>query len=65
MVLILCGLDKNEADSNYKIKKHVMKEIIIPSKAKLGILQELEQICINQATLFPEVDKVAEYLKNR
>ena len=62
---ILCGLDKNEADSNYKIKKHVMKEIIIPSKAKLGILQELEQICINQATLFPEVDKVAEYLKNR
>ena len=62
---ILCGLDKNEADSNYKIKKHVMKEIIIPAYAKLGILQELEQICINQATLFPEVDKVAEYLKNR
>lgn len=62
---ILCGLDKNEADSNYKIKKHVIKEIIIPANAKLGILQELEQICINQATLFPEVDKVAEYLKNR
>ena len=62
---ILCGLDKNEADSNYKIKKHVMKEIIIPANAKSVILQELEQICINQATLFPEVDKVAEYLKNR
>lgn len=62
---ILCGLDLNEADSNYKIKKQVIKEIVIPAYAKAKILKELEQICINQATLFPEVDKVADYLKHR
>lgn len=62
---ILCGLDLNEADSNYKIKKQVIKEIIIPAYAKKGIIDELEQICINQATLFPEVDKVADYLKHK
>jgi len=29
-----------------------------------GILKELDKIGINEATLFPEIDKVAEYLKS-
>ena len=62
---VICGLDFNETDSNFKLKKHVIKEIIIPLNAKKAILEELEQICISQATLFPEVDKVADYLRKK
>lgn len=62
---IICGLDMNEADSNYKLKKQVVKEITIPASVKKKILSELEQLCVSQATLFPEVDKVADYLKHK
>lgn len=62
---VICGLDFNDNESNFKLKKHVIKEIVIPAQAKNAILQELEEVCISQATLFPEVDKVADYLKKK
>ena len=30
-----------------------------------GILKELDMLGINESTLFPEVDKVASYLKSK
>ena len=40
-------------------------KIIIDKKSKLKILQELESLGFNQASLFPEVDKVAGYIKSK
>ena len=48
-----------------KIRKYLANEVIILHSAKKGILDELEYVGINQATLFPEVDKVADYLRSR
>lgn len=61
---IMSGLDLNEKDSNYKINRFLAEQILIPSNAKQSLLKELERVCINQASLFPEVDQVASYLKN-
>lgn len=60
---ILCGLDKDVNESNFKLKKLVCEEIIISASAKESILYDLDKLCINEASLFPEVEKVAEYLK--
>lgn len=62
---IISGLDQDEKESDYKIRKFLVNEIIVDADSKKMILQELESICINQASLFPEVDKVADYLRNR
>ena len=55
----------NETDSDGKLKKHVIKELIIPAECKKTILSELETICIHKASLFPELDTVSQYLRNR
>lgn len=60
---ILCGLDIDGDDSNFKLQKYICTTIIIPKGCKRRIEEELERICITKAHLFPEVDKVAEYLK--
>lgn len=39
--------------------------ILIDKDAKLTILKELEQLGINQSTLFPEVDKVADFVRKK
>ena len=39
------------------------QRIIIDKKSKTQILQQLESFGFNQATLFPEVDKVASFVK--
>ena len=62
---IVSGLDENDAESNMKIRKYLANEVIIPYSVKKRILDELEYVGINQATLFPEVDKVADYLRSR
>ena len=41
------------------------KRIIIEHKSKETILTELDRIGINKSTLFPEIDKVAEYIKDK
>lgn len=62
---IISALDKNDTESDMKLRKALVEEIYIDPKAKAQILQELEYIGINQATLFPEVEKVADYLRKR
>lgn len=62
---IISGLDQDENESNFKIRKYIVNEIVIDGSAKESILRDLEFIGINQATLFPEVEKVADYLRHR
>ena len=38
--------------------------IIIPNKAKEHIRKQLETLNINKASMFPEIDDVADYLKD-
>lgn len=59
---ILDGLSYNEEESRKKNEALCYKEIIINNQK--GIKKELEALGINKAALFPEVDMVAEYLKN-
>lgn len=62
---IVSGLDQDENESDFKIRKYIVNEIVIDASAKAGVLRDLEYIGINQATLFPEVEKVADYLRHR
>lgn len=62
---IVSGLDKNAAESDMKIRKYLANEVFVPHSVKRAILDQLEYVGINQATLFPEVDKVADYLRSR
>ncbi len=62
---IMSALDLNENDSDNKIRKHVIKEIIIPANCKEHIMRELDEICIHKAALFPELDTVSQYLRNK
>ena len=39
--------------------------IIIEKSKKESILTELDRIGINKSTLFPEIDKVADYIKDK
>jgi len=41
------------------------KRIIINHKSKRGIINELDILGINKSTLFPEIDKVADYIKEK
>lgn len=58
---IISGLSKNAYDAEGKLKATEYCRISI--KNKDTILRELSMIGINEATLFPEVDKVAHFLK--
>ena len=47
-------------------KKSTSKErLIIKSSEKKLILDELDNLGINKSTLFPEIDKVADYIKDK
>lgn len=58
---ILSGLSKNEKEAIEKTEALCYTKLTICNQAE--IKKELEALGINQATLFPEVDMVAEYLK--
>lgn len=62
---IMSGLDFDEKDSHKKVYKHVVKKIIIPKLSKKQILKDLELIGIHKASLFPELETVSEYLKQK
>lgn len=62
---IVSGLDASAEESNNKIRKFIVMEITVPKGAKKQIREELEYVGINQASLFPEVDKVADYLRKK
>ena len=55
---IISGLDASDKESDNKMRKFLVKE-----ESKGQLRKELEYVGINQASLFPEVDKVADYLR--
>ena len=59
--------DNLEIDTSSKSDKQVrVKErLIIESSKKGDILKELDKLGINKSTLFPEIDKVADYIKEK
>lgn len=66
---IICGLTREHGDSNMlddlRCTDSDNKRLVLVIKEKEKILQELDTLSINHATLFPEIDDVAEYLKGK
>ncbi|WP_294959952.1 FRG domain-containing protein [uncultured Fibrobacter sp.] len=63
---LLSGLSKSVQEAKEKIKSRMAKtHLIIPASQKDTILEELDAIGINQATIYPNLDKIAGYLKNQ
>ena len=62
---ILCGLN-GRANSLEEFRyREQGKKIIVFIEKKEEILEQLEHFSINRATLFPEIECVAEYLKKK
>ena len=57
-------LNLPEFPKHYQLKPSG-KRLIIPSYSKKNLLKELDSLGINQASIFPELDKVASYLKSK
>ena len=61
---LLSGLTLNDDETEDKIKDRMSPtHFIIPADRKASILRELDSIGINQATIYPNLDKIAGYLK--
>ena len=61
---LLSGLTQNDDEVERKIKDRMSKtHFVIPADKKSSILRELDSIGINQATIYPNLDKIAGYLK--
>ena len=60
---IICGQYYDSGILEAKLNSLLVAKIKISNKQK--ILKELDALGINEATLFPELDKVAHYLKTR
>lgn len=62
---ILCGLDnRNGFLERFRYKQNGKKVVLLIDDKK-KILEELEGFSINRASLFPEIECVSEYLKNK
>ena len=62
---ILCGLDhRNGFLERFRYRQHGEKVVVLLNRKK-RILEQLETFSINRATLFPEIESVSEYLKNK
>ena len=62
---ILCGLsDEFGSVEEFRYKEHGKKIVVLIEKKK-EILEQLEIFSINRATLFPEIEYVAEYLYSK
>ena len=66
---IICGLSgKNGEDDSLEELRCLDEEgkkVIFAIKDKEEIMSELDTLSINRATLFPEIDDVAEYIKGK
>ena len=61
---LLSGLTLNDDETEDKIKDRMSQTcFVIPADRKASILRELDSIGINQATIYPNLDKIAGYLK--
>ena len=62
---ILCGLDHHNGFlERFRYRQHGKKVVVLLNRKK-RILEQLETFSINRATLFPEIESVSEYLKNK
>ena len=62
---ILCGLaDKPGFLEKFRYREHGKKVIVLIDRKK-KFLEQLETFSINRATLFPEIECVADYLKKK
>ena len=61
---ILCGLSPAGSMESFRYREHGKKVVVLLDKKK-QILDQLETFSINRASLFPEVECVAEYLRNK
>lgn len=65
---IICGLF-DECDNpiqKYRCRSEGKIQVyIIPAKAKKNIMEQLDMFSINKATLFPEIEEVAKYIKEK
>ena len=68
-MFLICGLNKNvqlRKLQNFKIKLNGKTVVyLIESKYKSKILQELDMLSINSASLFPEIENKAKYVKEK
>lgn len=62
---ILCGLLNESGSLNHFRYSEKGKKIILLIDNKRKILKELDNFSINHATLFPEIECVAQYIKNK
>lgn len=63
---IICGLENEEYSINdYRLRGNDGKKIIVLVNNKQEILNDLDFYYINQAKLFPEIDNVSQYLKDK
>lgn len=62
---ILCGLSKDDNLMEKFKYKNKNKRIVVIIDKKKKILKELSNFSINGATLFPEIECVAEYIKGQ
>lgn len=62
---IICGLgDTIHSLSKFRYKQHGKKVVILISNKK-KILEQLDRYSINRASLFPEIECVSDYIKNK
>ena len=62
---ILCGLSAGQGSlEEFRYRDHGKKVVVLLEK-KERILEQLENLSINRASLFPEIECVAEYLKEK
>lgn len=62
---ILCGLsDDSESLEEFRYKEDG-KKVVVLIDDKPKVLRQLETFSVTHATLFPEIECVAEYLKNK
>ena len=65
---IICGLfdeNSNPVNELRYMKDGKRRIFVISYKAKDNILKQLDRFSINQATLFPEIEDVADYIKTK
>jgi hypothetical protein len=64
---VLCGLaeDNSLALNNLRYKDSSSRSIVYIVDNKVEILEQLQRFSINKASLFPEIDDVADYIKQK
>ena len=62
---ILCGLPDGERSLEEFRYRENGKKVVILIDGKKKLLEQLETFSINRAALFPEIECVAEYLRNK